>query len=220
MAVASPEQQQQQQGIFLRGTVTTFTSTGEEAEAEEFSVGVAAQAATEMDDNSQLPPSDALAENITCTLYLKDTQFLDEARNMTFSEEVWSCELTDEDYDIYGVRMVEMEGVEIDEDTVSGFSQLQVSEAMVSAEGRMSVSSSAAVDVVPIDGGRRRLAHQTGELTTLVVRVVANGKNMWACHDIDTIQFLVPLTLSMRWPQEKALNSTCKRSAAAFSKTK
>jgi hypothetical protein len=110
-------------------------------------------------------------------LYLKDVEYLG---NGTFTEEVWSCELSEEDRLAYGFRMLEVEGVAIETaQVVSGYSELRVSEAMLTV-GKMSIPSGASVDIVPLEGGRR-LTAKTGTLKTLVVRVVANGTCVFAC---------------------------------------
>ena len=135
-----------------------------------------------------LPAVEHAVENISCTLYLNDIQYLpDEDGNPGLHEELWTCMLSEEDQAEYGIFAVDIEGPGaekkwLDEQgAVSAFSILSASSAILLDEGKMFVPKEATVEVVEVpkddERRRRRLAPKTGTLRTLVVRVIAgNGK--------------------------------------------
>jgi hypothetical protein len=95
------------------------------------------------------------------------------------SEQMWSCELSPEDKSSYGIKMVDIRGVDkavIDShQPYSGSSIFRVSEGVV--QGRfLLVPSNAMVEIDnPPPEGRRHLASKTGTLKTLVIRVIGNN---------------------------------------------
>ena len=175
-------------GIFLRGS--TFDAQGQEMDS--YAIGERDANHNRFDnggmvDNSQIEQlhPDVLVEDLSCTLYLKDTEYVPQDNTDSFSatvayaDEVWCCELSEEDQQQYNAsRMVMLEGVDVSslDGGVSGHTELQVSEALLSG-GRLSVPSSAAVDMVPIAGRRRLDTPSTGILNALVLRVTYQNKN-------------------------------------------
>ena len=127
--------------------------------------------------NGQEQSRRRLIEGTTCDLYLTDVLFKpNKDHPKGYSKEQWVCEFSEEEsQQIGGLKFVDLINAQnIVADAKSGRSTLTVSEAIVDMEdSTMRLPQDALYEIGTHD--RRKLAAKTGDLSTLVIRLIDSG---------------------------------------------